>query len=66
MKPSITPTHAIVANVFLIVAAFSDATTPANLREGRWNLQDAPPALFHPGGSSLLLGKDQKWSNTEA
>lgn len=37
----------------------------AILKDGRWCIQDAPPALFHPGGPNSLLGKDQKWSNTE-
>ncbi|MEM5316896.1 DUF2252 domain-containing protein [Paraburkholderia sp. JHI869] len=33
---------------------------------GRWTIQDAPPALFHPGGPNTLLGKEEAWSNTEA
>ncbi|WP_233837277.1 DUF2252 domain-containing protein [Paraburkholderia sp. ZP32-5] len=37
----------------------------AVLQEGRWRIQDAPPALFHPGGPNSLLGKDQKWSDTD-
>ncbi|MDR5781381.1 DUF2252 domain-containing protein [Caballeronia sp. LZ065] len=37
----------------------------AALTDGRWTIQDAPPALFHPGGPNSLLGRDQKWSNTE-
>ncbi|MFB9128667.1 DUF2252 domain-containing protein [Paraburkholderia dipogonis] len=33
---------------------------------GRWTIQDAPPALFHPGGPNSLLGKEQKkWSDTD-
>ena len=36
----------------------------AVLRDGRWCIQDAPPALFHPGGPNSLLGEDQKWSDT--
>jgi uncharacterized protein (DUF2252 family) len=35
-------------------------------RDGRWVIQDAPPALFHPGGATTLLGKDEGWSSTEA
>ncbi|CAB3787804.1 hypothetical protein LMG28688_02545 [Paraburkholderia caffeinitolerans] len=35
-------------------------------RDGHWVLQDAPPALFHPGGPNTLLGKDHAWSNTQA
>jgi uncharacterized protein (DUF2252 family) len=37
----------------------------ASERDGRWTIQDAPPALFHPGGPNSLLGKDQKWSDTD-
>lgn len=37
----------------------------AVLHDGQWSLQDAPPALFHPGGPNSLLGKEQKWSDTE-
>ncbi|WP_250530144.1 DUF2252 domain-containing protein [Caballeronia sp. ATUFL_F1_KS4A] len=37
----------------------------ATLADGRWTIQDAPPALFHPGGPNSLLGRDQKWSNTD-
>jgi len=37
----------------------------AVLQDGRWIIQDAPPALFHPGGPNSMLGKDQKWSDTE-
>lgn len=37
----------------------------AALHDGRWIIQDAPPALFHPGGPNSLLGKDQKWSDTD-
>lgn len=33
---------------------------------GRWTIQDAPPALFHPGGPNSLLGKTEAWSNTQA
>ncbi|CAG9274371.1 conserved hypothetical protein [Paraburkholderia unamae] len=33
---------------------------------GRWTIQDAPPALFHPGGPNTLLGKEEAWANTEA
>lgn len=32
----------------------------------RWTIQDAPPALFHPGGPNSLIGKAEAWSNTEA
>lgn len=35
-------------------------------QEGRWVLQDAPPALFHPGGPNSLLGEHEAWSNTHA
>jgi uncharacterized protein (DUF2252 family) len=34
--------------------------------DGRWSIQDAPPALFHPGGPNTLLGKAEAWSNTKA
>ncbi len=34
--------------------------------DGHWMLQDAPPALFHPGGPNTLLGKAEAWSNTDA
>jgi uncharacterized protein (DUF2252 family) len=36
----------------------------AVLQDGQWCIQDAPPALFHPGGPNSLLGKDQKWSDS--
>ena len=32
---------------------------------GRWKMQDAPPALFHPGGPNTLLGKHSKWADVE-
>jgi uncharacterized protein (DUF2252 family) len=35
-------------------------------RDGRWVMQDAPPALFHPGGPNSLLGEHTNWTNTEA
>jgi len=38
----------------------------AVLSNGRWAIQDAPPALFHPTGPNSLLGKDRQWSDTEA
>ncbi|MDR3101046.1 MAG: DUF2252 domain-containing protein [Paraburkholderia sp.] len=41
-------------------------TKMAAERDGHWILQDAPPALFHPGGPSSLLGKHEAWSNTQA
>lgn len=37
----------------------------ATLRDGRWTIQDAPPALFHPSGPNSLLG-DEKWADTDA
>ncbi|MGA7778824.1 MAG: DUF2252 domain-containing protein [Paraburkholderia sp.] len=37
----------------------------AALHDGRWLIQDAPPALFHPSGPNSLLGKDKKWSDTD-
>jgi uncharacterized protein (DUF2252 family) len=37
----------------------------AVLNNGRWSIQDAPPALFHPGGPNSLLGKDRKWTDTD-
>lgn len=33
---------------------------------GHWTIQDAPPALFHPGGPNSLLGKSEAWANTDA
>jgi uncharacterized protein (DUF2252 family) len=36
----------------------------ATLHDGRWSIQDAPPALFHPAGPNSLLGKDHQWSNS--
>ncbi|WP_322032058.1 DUF2252 domain-containing protein [Paraburkholderia sp. J76] len=33
---------------------------------GRWTIQDAPPALFHPAGPNSLLGKAEAWANTDA
>lgn len=41
-------------------------TKMAAQQDGRWVLQDAPPALFHPGGPNTLLGKDESWSTTHA
>jgi len=38
----------------------------AVLEDGRWRIQDAPPALFHPGGPNSLLGPDERWSDTNA
>lgn len=38
----------------------------ATLHDGRWTIQDAPPALFHPVGPNSLLGKDSAWSDTKA
>ncbi|WP_027819490.1 DUF2252 domain-containing protein [Paraburkholderia bannensis] len=35
-------------------------------KNGRWLLQDAPPALFHPGGPNTLLGKEEAWTDTKA
>ncbi|WP_233237278.1 DUF2252 domain-containing protein [Bordetella sp. LUAb4] len=35
-------------------------------RDGAWTIQDAPPALFHPGGPTSLLGPASNWSNTKA
>lgn len=32
---------------------------------GRWVMQDAPPALFHPSGPNSLLGKHSKWADVE-
>lgn len=37
----------------------------AVLTDGRWTIQDAPPALFHPNGPNSLLGKDRKWSDAD-
>ncbi|WP_250519066.1 DUF2252 domain-containing protein [Caballeronia sp. ATUFL_M1_KS5A] len=37
----------------------------ATLTDGRWTIQDAPPALFHPSGPNSLLGRDGKWSNSD-
>ncbi|PQV49169.1 DUF2252 domain-containing protein [Paraburkholderia sp. BL21I4N1] len=37
----------------------------ATENNGRWTIQDAPPALFHPGGPNSLLGDEQKWSDTD-
>ncbi|GJG96749.1 DUF2252 domain-containing protein [Cupriavidus pauculus] len=37
----------------------------ATLQDGRWTIQDAPPALFHPGGPNTLLGSE-KWADTDA
>ncbi|SDP22783.1 Uncharacterized conserved protein, DUF2252 family [Ralstonia sp. 25mfcol4.1] len=37
----------------------------ATLQDGRWTIQDAPPALFHPGGPNSLLG-GEKWADTDA
>ncbi|WNC94840.1 DUF2252 domain-containing protein [Paraburkholderia sp. FT54] len=37
----------------------------AVLHDGRWTIQDAPPALFHPTGPNSLLGKNRKWSDTD-
>ncbi|WP_109477072.1 DUF2252 domain-containing protein [Paraburkholderia sp. C35] len=38
----------------------------AVLRDGRWTIQDSPPALFHPGGPNSLLGEEaKKWADTE-
>ncbi|MFC0691365.1 DUF2252 domain-containing protein [Paraburkholderia humisilvae] len=37
----------------------------AVLTDGRWSIQDAPPAMFHPSGPNSLLGKDRKWSDTD-
>lgn len=34
-------------------------------QDGHWTIRDAPPALFHPGGPNSLLGKDQKWSDSD-
>jgi uncharacterized protein (DUF2252 family) len=34
-------------------------------RDGRWIMQDAPPAMFHPGGPNSLLGKDSGWVETQ-
>lgn len=38
----------------------------AVMQDGRWTIQDAPPALFHPSGPNSLLGKDSAWSNSDA
>jgi uncharacterized protein (DUF2252 family) len=38
----------------------------AVLRDGRWTIQDAPPALFHPMGPNSLLGKASNWTDTKA
>lgn len=38
----------------------------AVFEDGRWVIQDAPPALFHPAGPNSLLGNAHAWSNTEA
>lgn len=40
-------------------------TKMATLQDGRWTIQDAPPALFHPSGPNSLLG-EEKWANTDA
>ncbi|TDG09808.1 DUF2252 domain-containing protein [Paraburkholderia guartelaensis] len=33
---------------------------------GKWTIQDAPPALFHPTGPNSLLGNESNWTDTEA
>ncbi|AJP56404.1 hypothetical protein UC34_04125 [Pandoraea vervacti] len=38
----------------------------AKLVDGKWTIQDAPPALFHPSGPNSLLGNAQAWSDTHA
>lgn len=38
----------------------------ATFADGRWTIQDAPPALFHPAGPNSLLGNTQAWANTAA
>ncbi|PVX76364.1 DUF2252 domain-containing protein [Paraburkholderia unamae] len=35
-------------------------------RDDTWIMQDAPPAMFHPGGPNSLLGKDSNWAETES
>jgi uncharacterized protein (DUF2252 family) len=34
-------------------------------RDGRWAMQDAPPAMFHPAGPNSLLGEHSDWADTE-
>jgi uncharacterized protein (DUF2252 family) len=53
-KKAATRTH---ANVLAKMAA---------LRDGRWEILDAPPALFHPAGPNSLLGPEGNWSDTKA
>ena len=38
----------------------------ATQQDGKWTIQDAPPALFHPTGPNSLLGKETNWTGTEA
>ncbi|HKR42171.1 MAG TPA: DUF2252 domain-containing protein [Paraburkholderia sp.] len=34
-------------------------------QDNQWIMQDAPPAMFHPGGPNSLLGNDSAWAQTQ-